>query len=163
MERLRNFRALMGEGPKDQLTDEEYVEYLANSNSFCGRLWANLNSDDNGEDDPSLTSLFSMCSGEYESLTDVTDDLNESTTASAANTSTTVSVSSIDDLQFNDTDFGDIDILSSTFIIDEDMSAFSQDEFFDLLDSGDDDYEKKVIIEDHVQMAKLRPTTNPSA
>lgn len=130
--------------PKDQLTDDEYAEYLAKSNSFCGRLWANMNTTTTeGED--SLASISEL----YESLT--TGDEEEHQQQQPSQDSNT----SLDDDQF--ALFTD-EILSSTFIISD-----PDEEFFDLFEEDVrlDLTRRRVILEDRIRMAA--PTTNPCA
>lgn len=135
LDRLRSFRLLMGD-QKEQLTDEEYDEYLRQSSSLCGRLWANLNSGEE-ESEASLSSISEL----YESLTE--EELE-----------------AVEDQPFSDsTD----DILSSTFIVEEDAdfsTTFSREEFFDLMeDFGDGG----IVLEERIRVAVSRPTTSPCA
>lgn len=167
MERLKNFRVLMGGGAsKEQLTDEEYLDYLEGSNSLCGRLWANLNANQD-QDQESAGSIFSI-SDLFESILDAEEEdrdvLRERTEGSSAResseSSTTTAEPSIDDPLLFFSEFVADDVLSSTFIIDEDPD-FSQDQFFDLDDSGD--YGRRIIIQDHLRMTIGECTTNPCA
>lgn len=156
MDRVRNFRVLMGGGgaEKEQLTDEEYLDYLTASTSLCGRLWANLN-----QEEETTESTFSI-SDMFESILDAEDGdaLLEENQGSSADESSSTS-SNVEEPQLVFSDFAD-EVLSSTFIIDEDPD-FSQDQFFDLDDSGD--YGRRIIIQDHLRMTLGQCTTNPCA
>lgn len=124
---------------KEQLTDEEYDEYLKQSSSLCGRLWANLNSAEGEEEsEGSLLSISEL----YESLTGEEQE------------------EAAEDQPFSGSED---DILSSTFIIEDDTdfsAAFSREEFFDLIeDFGDGG----IVLEERIKMAVSRPTTSPCA
>lgn len=137
LDRLRDFRQLMG-GTREQfqnMSDEEYLQYLEQSESLCGRLWANLNADD-GED-PEILSVSDI----YESLA-VDEEEGQRDERS-------FSFCEVDGPEFTD------EILSSTFIIDDDP------EFFDVFDVLANDFSRIVFLEESKALRK--PTTSPCA
>lgn len=165
LDRLRHFRGLMGD-PKEHLTEDEYEEYLVQSESLCGRLWANLNA----EDQESAGSIFSV-SEMFESLAEEEEQIqtwhrDTSSSNSSLSTFTTVvgaTAPSLEDHSF--ADFAD-EILSSTFIIEEDPDfsvGLSREEFFDLFDENEGGRRLRVIMEDRKRMAFEKPMTSPCA
>lgn len=138
---------MIGIGPngdtKDHMTDEEYGEYLKQSQSFSGRLWANLDSREEMDLDDSGASTWSI------------SDLYES---SEPSTSTRM-----DDRPIPE--FSHDDMLSSTFIIDDTelAASLSRDESWD--DTWDYGEEAliQLIIRDNGAQALGKPMTNPCA
>lgn len=142
--------------PKQQMTDEEYGEYLKQSDSFCGRLWANLDSREGVDLDDSGASTWS--------IGDLCDSyLQEDLDDPGSPYPSTSSSGHMDDPPFPE------DLLSSTFIIDdaELAAGLSTDDDFteDMEDSTDYGEEAlvKLIIKDNGARALQRPMTNPCA
>lgn len=184
----------MGSGQsreKQQLTDEEYLDYLTASRTFCGRLWANMirgsSSNEEGEEEETSTSMFSITEL-YKSLLELDENaldeveeeeeeppeqrepLQEEESFGNLSSFSSISLGSVgtgpfeldEDHHFSFSEFED-DLLSSTFIIEEDPDflALSRDEFFDPLDERE--FRRRVIIQDLVLISLGSWMTNPSA
>lgn len=141
---------------KDQLTDDEYAEYLAQSDSLCGRLWTNLNLDQDQDTTVSVFSLSELNDSFVEAAT------RDTSTSSSLSTFSTV-VAALEDHPF--ADLND-EILSSTFIIEEDpdfSAGWSRNEFFDLLEDDGGGLGRRDIMEQCNRLAVGKAMTNPCA
>lgn len=128
---------------KEQLSDEEYAEYLAQSESFCGRLWANLNAQADCTTDTSEFSISEL----YESFAEEEEheELERVTTAEDHRLSV---------------EFTDPVLLSSTIIVGEDTEV----EFFDFSDEdGDFGRRSTGVLAEQLKSSRTTPTTNPCA